>query len=371
MILKINPKFESLIPPLADDEYKQLEENLKNEGWRKNEAIFTWNGFIVDGHNRYKICNEKNIQFNVIPKDFKDENEAMVWMILNQFGRRNLSIWDRSILAGKYKKLFEDKGKENLKLGGRGKKGSQISEKDKIDSYKEVAKIAKVSHDTIAKAEFIDKRANDDIKKLLSKGEETINKVYLDLKRKEQREEKLVLAQQVKDLPNKKYQIIYADPPWKYFAGGHHNQSWHYPTMEIEDIKALKVTEMADNDCILFLWVTFPMLKESFDVMKAWGFEYATCGFNWVKKNKSGEGWFFGLGNWTRSNSELCLIATKGHPLRFSANVSQVIDEPLTVHSEKPAIIRNKIVELCGDLPRIELFARQKPEGWDVWGNEV
>jgi N6-adenosine-specific RNA methylase IME4 len=141
--------------------------------------------------------------------------------------------------------------------------------------------------------------------------------------------------------------------------------------MSIEEIKALKVSELADDDCILFLWVTFPILKDAFEVIESWGFKYSTCGFNWIKKNKSGEGWFFGLGNWTRSNSELCLIATKGSPLRFSASVSQIIDTPIQEHSKKPDCVRDKIVELCGDLPRIELFARNKTDGWDVWGNEV
>jgi len=141
--------------------------------------------------------------------------------------------------------------------------------------------------------------------------------------------------------------------------------------MSIEEIKNLPVSNLADDDCILFMWVTFPILPEVFSIMEAWGFRYATVGFNWVKRQKKGDGWFFGLGNWTRSNSELCLIGIKGHPVRQSASVSQVIDTPIEEHSKKPDCVRDKIVELCGDIPRIELFARQKAEGWDVWGNEV
>ena len=170
--------------------------------------------------------------------------------------------------------------------------------------------------------------------------------------------------------PNKKYQIIYADPPWKYFEGGNKNQSLHYKTLSLEEIKNLEIEQLADKDCILFIWVTFPMLEKVFEVIKSWGFEYSTCGFNWVKRNKISKGWFFGLGSWTRSNSELCLIATKGKPIRFSASVSQVIDTPIEGHSKKPDCVRDKIVKLCGDLPRIELFARQKIKGWDSWGNE-
>ena len=101
------------------------------------------------------------------------------------------------------------------------------------------------------------------------------------------------------------------------------------------------------------------------------GFTYKTLGFVWVNKNKKSVGWFWGGGNWTRANAEVCLIATKGKPKRVSASVHQICDAPRTEHSRKPDEIRQRIVDLCGDLPRIELFARQYANGWDCWGNEV
>ena len=119
------------------------------------------------------------------------------------------------------------------------------------------------------------------------------------------------------------------------------------------------------------MWATFPMLKEALEVIEAWGFTYKTIAFNWVKQNKSGEGLFMGLGNWTRSNSEICLLAVKGKPKRASAGIRSVVLSPLQKHSQKPAEIRDRIVELMGDLPRIELFARETAPGWDAWGNEV
>lgn len=172
-------------------------------------------------------------------------------------------------------------------------------------------------------------------------------------------------------VPVGKYSIIYADPPWRYFEDGDKNQSKHYRTMAIEDIINLPIQDISDDNCILFLWVTFPMLQESFKVIESWGFEYSTCGFTWVKLNKKNGKPFFGLGSWTRSNAELCLIATKGSIKRLDASISQVIMTPIEEHSKKPDIIREKIVQLVGDLPRVELFARNKTEGWDVWGNEV
>lgn len=173
----------------------------------------------------------------------------------------------------------------------------------------------------------------------------------------------------------KKYKIIYADPPWQYRVyskkGQGRSAENHYHTMNIKDIMALPVDKIADKDCILFLWITFPCLKEGIEVMERWGFKYKTCGFNWVKRNKKKNTYFMGLGFWTRSNSEVCLIGTKGQPKRVSKSVSQICDARIMEHSKKPAEIRERIVELCGELPRIELFARDKVKGWDGLGDEI
>ena len=129
------------------------------------------------------------------------------------------------------------------------------------------------------------------------------------------------------------------------------------------------------------MWATYPKLEEALWLIGEWGFQYKSIAFQWIKKNKRGQGNFYGLGRWTRGNTEPCLLATKGKPKRKSASVFQLIEYPLTRHSAKPPIVREKIVELMGDLPRIELFARPNPQnnlygqntfdGWDVWGNEV
>lgn len=173
----------------------------------------------------------------------------------------------------------------------------------------------------------------------------------------------------------KKYKIIYADPPWTFKTysdkGKQKSPETHYPCMTIEDIYNLPVSEIADNDCILFLWVTFPLLKEGLETIKRWGFTYKTCGFVWVKRNKKSDSFFWGLGYWTRANAELCLIATKGKPKRISNSIHQICDARVTKHSKKPDEIRDRIVELCGDVPRVELFARENTEGWDCIGNEI
>ena len=145
----------------------------------------------------------------------------------------------------------------------------------------------------------------------------------------------------------------------------------HYPVMTVEEICELPVQKFAADDCVLFMWATFPQLEEAFEVIKAWGFKYSTVAFVWVKKNKKSDSWFMGMGWWTRNNAEVCLVATRGHPKRISRKVHQLIISPVEEHSKKPDITRDKIIELMGDLPRVELFARQAPPGWDVWGNEV
>lgn len=173
----------------------------------------------------------------------------------------------------------------------------------------------------------------------------------------------------------KKYNIIYADPPWSYRTyskkGKGRSAESHYPTMRLEDIMALPVSELAAKDCTLFMWVTFPCLQEAFQVLEAWGFTYKTVAFVWVKQNRISDSLFWGMGYWTRANAELCILATKGHPKRAHTGVHQVIMSHIEQHSKKPDETRDRIIQLMGDLPRIELFARQSPDGWDVWGNEV
>lgn len=173
----------------------------------------------------------------------------------------------------------------------------------------------------------------------------------------------------------RKYKVIYADPPWAYRVwskkGAGRSAEAHYPTMSMDAIKALPVADLADKDCALFLWVTFPMLKEAWGVMDAWGFTFKTVAFVWVKRNRRSEGLFTGMGYWTRANAEICLLATRGHPKRHARNVHQVIISHVEEHSKKPDEARRRIEALMGDVPRIELFARQHPLGWDVWGNEA
>lgn len=184
-------------------------------------------------------------------------------------------------------------------------------------------------------------------------------------------------------LPRNHYRAILADPPWAFKAWSGNSiparnygtADSHYPTQSMEWIADLPVPDYAADDCALFLWICWPTLPEALGIINAWGFTYKTCGFCWVKGNSLP---LFpddfkdkmGLGYWTRANSEVCLLATKGKPKRKHADVRQVIQAPLREHSRKPDCVHERIERLV-DGPYLELFARERRPGWDAWGNEV
>lgn len=180
-----------------------------------------------------------------------------------------------------------------------------------------------------------------------------------------------------------KYDLCLADPPWHFSdysasaVGEIHERSRgankHYPTMDIEAIKALTVGDIMQPDSILLLWVCNPLIPEGLEVMRAWGFEFKTVAFNWIKSNKSGTGFFFGMGYYTRANSELVLLGKRGKGLqRLDMGVGQLIYSPVRKHSKKPALQYEKIDRLFGnDINRIELFARRRVAGWTPVGNEI
>ena len=172
---------------------------------------------------------------------------------------------------------------------------------------------------------------------------------------------------------NKKYKIIYADPPWQYDnkslnRGGAER---HYKTTSNDILCNIDVSSVCDDDCVLFMWATFPKIKEALELIDAWGFQYKTNAFTWVKKNKKKDSWFWGMGRWTRSNAEICLLAVRGKPKRIDMGVHSIIEHPIMEHSRKPSEARDLIIRLCGDVPRLEMFCRGSAEGWDVFGDQA
>jgi len=179
---------------------------------------------------------------------------------------------------------------------------------------------------------------------------------------------------------NKKYHIIYADPPWKFGSKSYQDgnrkmldlKKTQYNTMGVSELKKLPVDKITHKDCICFMWVTDSHLKEGIEVLESWGFKYKTIGFNWIKKYKTGS-FCVNFAPWTLKSWEICLIGIRGTmgKYKISNSVKGLLIELRTTHSKKPDETRKRIEKLFGDLPKIELFARQTADGWDSWGDEI
>lgn len=363
MELLIDAEIRSLIPPLAPEELALLEESILEEGVR--DALVTWKGYIMDGHNRYDIITKHGIKdYRVIEKQFKDKEEAKIWIINNQFGRRNINNYQRSVLALKLESLFAEKAKVRQGTRTDLKHFPQKSAGSFKESRDELAHIAHVSHDTIVKVKRIEELATPEQKARLVAGETTINQVYVALHREEVRQ-----SFKSTQWPTGKYRVVYADPPWQYDnrnpPGRFVEQGDYYPTLTIEQICTLPVPEIALNDAVLFLWVTSPVLEQSFDVIRAWGFKYKAS-FVWDKVKHV-------MGHYNSVRHEFLLIATKGkcqpEILKLYDSVQKI--ERNGPHSRKPKLFRDIINTIYPSGPRVELFATEKTEGWDTYGNQT
>ena len=378
--LKINPEFEKLIPPLDEKELFMLKQSLWKEGCR--DALVTWRGMILDGHHRYKYCREKELPFKVIERDFSTEKEARIWMIINQLGRRNVIDFVRGEMALELKKLLREVAEENSKsylkqfqvIDNESSTDSQNfesrrneTEKEKRERYNkdcvdaQIGNAARLSREQIRRIEFLKETATPEDLEELRSGEKSINEKYTKIK-KEKRQENLKAT----EFPRGKYRIIYADPPWEYGPSkgpGGGDAKDEYPTMSFDAICELPVKEISDDRAVLFLWVTTPLIQKGLDVMKAWGFDYKTL-FTWDKVRS-----FFG--HYNAVAQEFLLLGTKGSCLPDCRTLpNSVVRIEKKRHSEKPEEFRQIIETLYKYGNKIELFARKKTEGWEVYGNE-
>ena len=189
------------------------------------------------------------------------------------------------------------------------------------------------------------------------------------------------MTSSVIDLPDKKYNIIYADPPWHYGSKSAVNNttgsaikplSDHYSTMSLQELKNMSIKNMTKDDAACFMWVTDSHIDEALEVLRSWGFAYKTIAFNWIKTTSKGN-YCKNVAPWTMKSSEICLLGIKGRMTKYKQanNIESLVIAQRTQHSQKPNEVRKRIEDLFGDLPRIELFAREKTDGWDVWGDEI
>lgn len=350
--LKISPTFKELIPPLSQEEYNQLEENLIENGIR--EAISLWNGFIIDGHNRYEIAQKHNLSYATVSYKFDNEDDVKLWIFKNQIARRNLSALERVILALHLKPVIAEKAKEQ-QIRKSAKFVPQISAEQKsIDTRKVIADMAGVSHDTVSKIEKILDAGTLEMRGKINNGDITINKAYQEIKRRENRQAITESAIQPKPFINldSKYDVILCD--WES----------EFSESSSKSLEALEIPS-ADN-AILFMWATAPVLKKAMKIMSVWGFEYRTCAV-WDKLVAS-------LGQYLRNQHELLLIGIKGKYPTPSSDVQacSLYSEKIGKHSKKPEYYYKMIEDMCPNGAYLELFANKKHSSkWTVWSNHM
>jgi len=373
--LQINEEFKNLIRSLTDEEFKFLEDNLKKNGCRDPITILE-DGTIIDGHNRYKICQEHNIKYSTfVQKGLETGTDIKLWMLYNQIGKRNYTSFDKSLVAIEIEKLESIKAKERMLKLSNLKQFQELEEQNDLparsdltereESGKALEKAAKavgVGYGTVYKTKQILAKAPEEVIEKVRKGDVSVDRAYQKIQRAERLE-----RNQATEWPKGKYRVIYADPPWKYDdersgMGGAIDQ---YDLMELEDIKALPVKDLAETDAVLFMWATAPLLKEGIEVVESWGFKYKTH-MIWNKTK--------GLnGHYVSPRHELLFIATKGSctpDTKDRPNSVQTIDRTGR-HSEKPEDFRKIIETLYTYGNKVELFAREAPEGWVAYGNEI
>jgi N6-adenosine-specific RNA methylase IME4 len=328
--------------------------------------------------------------FKLEPKEFKSEQDVKVWMILNQFGRRNIGNYTRAKLALELEDIFKEKAKENQ---GKRTDISQISEKsldlfieeepvkkieiNPIDTYKEVAKVANLSHDTIAKVKKIEQKAAPEIKEKLSTGELSINQAYQDIKKEEKKAERIeIIEQQIQDIEEGKlpelkglFDVISVDPPWPYEGENKNITSFDavgrrvanpYPEMSIKEIKSIQMPLM--NDAVVLLWTTHKFLPDAFEILKEWNLAYKAT-LVWNKEK-------IGMGAWFRMQCEFCLVGIKGKPYWNNTSYRDILNEPRRDHSRKPDSFFEMIEKITLGR-RLEYFSREKRNGWEVFGNDI
>ena len=373
MDLIIDREYKELISPLTEEERAGLEKSLLAEGCR--DPLVVWNGVILDGHNRYEICKAHGIEFNIIEKDFSDRGAAKIWIIENQFSRRNLPLYVRGELMLKLKPLIAAKAKEK-QLRTSKNRVCQNSDKQSIDTKKELAKLAGVSHDTISRIEKIAEKAPEEVKTKLRVGEMSVNEAYEQLKRSEKnqkqeevRKQNAELIQQAKPLEfiDGKYQTIVIDPPWDWGDEGDVNQLGRakpeYSTMSFDELMDFPIANKAAENCHIYLWITNRSLPKGFELLNKWGFRYITA-LTWCKPS-------FGMGNYFRGSTEHILFGIKGSLELLRKNVGTWFEAPRgSKHSEKPKEFYT-LVESCSPGPWLEVFARKERPGWVTWGGEL
>ena len=382
--------FKNLIPPLSPDEYARLEQSIIEEGCRDPLVIWKGNAIILDGHNRYEICTRHGLPFKITEMEFESRQDIIAWIIGNQLARRNLTPEQRAYLIGKQ---YEERKKPAHGREGRTFSDPQsevpkttaeiIAEENKVGraTVERAAKFARAV-DTIAENVGVDARQKilnretkltaKDIHRVADmdpgRQKAILDKVFTGEAKSIVDARRLLRKEEVKDTPplEGKYRVIYADPPWKYGDerdGSTTGATDHYPTMSIAELCDLPVIDIAEDNAVLFLWTTSPLLEDSFKVINAWGFRYKSS-FVWDKIRHN-------MGHYNSVRHEFLLVCTRGSCTPDNVKLFDSVQSiERTEHSKKPEEFRNIIDTLYTHGNKIELFAREPADGWEVWGND-
>jgi len=367
----IDPEFKALIPPLAPEELAQLEANIIKDGCR--DPLVVWQGVLIDGHNRHDICTRNGIEFQTVEMEFDDRESVMDWMDANQLGRRNLSPDAFKLALGRRY--------NRTKKAAHGREGRTFSE-DQIDTPKEstAAKLAKehsVSEATVKRAgKFADEvAARPELQKAIAERKPVlqVNREMKEERREERREENRVKVAEA-TTPEEiaevgaKFATIMIDPPWDWGDEGDQDQLGRarpdYATMSKEQLLALPIPDLADDDCHIYLWITNRSLPKGFALLEKWGFRYITA-LTWAKPH-------FGMGNYFRGQTEHILFGVKGSQPLKRKDVGTLFEAARGKggHSSKPPEFYN-LVESCSPGPYIEMFSRSERKGWKTWGENA
>ena len=376
-----NDKLAACLPTLSDEQRKGLEADILREGCLS--PLLVWNETLIDGHHRYKICQKHGIPFDVRQLQFDSLDHARFWALRHHKNRRNISPYALAECALQLESEISARAKANQQLRKGGQPGASCQNSDNldvIDTKRELAKEAGVSHDTVARVKYIRDHANDETKQRLRDNETTIHTEYTKLKRQEkeqQREarraenaQRISSATSLDDLPaaGARFATIVLDPPWDWGDEGDCDQMGRsrptYGTMPLEKLLELPVDKLADEDCHLYLWITNRSLPKGFSLLKKWGFRYVTA-LTWCKPS-------FGMGNYFRGSTEHVLFGVRGSQPLKRKDIGTWFAAPRGPlgHSSKPVEFYD-LVESCSPGPYLEMFARGNRNGWVSWGADT
>lgn len=395
MTVRIDPEFRALIPPLQPEERAQLEANIAAEGVR--DPLVAWQGVLIDGHNRHEIATRLGKPYQVIERTFDSRDDAVLWVIYNQFGRRNLTTATRAELGMRIEPILAAQAKarqvEGQQLGAqvtndiKAGRSRPISDESVSRDYRaeserrtatQAAEAAGLKRDTYHKAKTVLTSAPAPIVEAFRAGEISTNQAYQHVKREQKeatrearREENARTIATVSDTrtlvetAGAKFATLVIDPPWDWGDEGDADQMGRarptYNTMSIDELHALPVADLADVDAHLYMWITNRSLPKGFALMEAWGFRYVTC-ITWVKPS-------FGMGNYFRGQTEQVLFGVRGSQPLKRRDVGTVLSARRgpNGHSSKPVEFYD-LVESCSPGPYVELFSRTDRDGWTMWG---